>query len=55
MQSGKGSLGFLRAVVLTASHKDVDWALGQAANAVDGTTLTCIGHRVSPGKDKQLC
>lgn len=29
-------------VVLTAFHKDVDWALGQAANAVDGTTLTSV-------------
>lgn len=42
MQIGKGSLGFLRAVMLTASHKDVDWALGQPANAVV-TALTCIG------------
>lgn len=42
VQIGKGSLGFLRAVMLTASHKDVDRALGQPANAVV-TALTCIG------------
>lgn len=28
VQSGKGRLGFLVEVVLTASHKDVDWAFG---------------------------
>lgn len=62
VQSGKGSLGFPGEVVLAASHKDVDWALGQTANAVDGAALTCTGcwltvteHRLSPGRDKRLC
>lgn len=62
VESGKGSLEFLRVVLLTASHEDTDWALGQTANAVDGTTLTCTGwwvtvaeHRLSPGSDKWLC
>lgn len=57
---GKGALGSLGK--LCSLHLTRMWALGQTANAVDGTALTCIGwwvtvaeHRLSPGRDKRLC